>query len=55
MEKLESEMIRVHINFKKRINRFVNEFRKKHGIELSTTSATKLIDEKIELAGGLVV
>jgi len=55
MDKLESEMIRVHISFKKRINRFILEFEKKHRIKLSTTSATKLINEKIEEAGGLVV
>lgn len=47
--------MRVHINFKKRIERFIQEFEKMHSIKLSTYKATKLIDKKIEEAGGLVV
>jgi hypothetical protein len=52
---MEGVVIKVHINFKKRIERFIQEFEKKHRIKLSFCKATKLIDEKIEEAGGLVV
>jgi len=48
-------MLRVHVNFKRRLERFIKEFERMHGIKLSTTKATKILDDKIEKSGGLVV
>jgi len=45
----------VHENFRKRVEDFIKEFRERVGIKISTTEATKLIDEKIKGKGGLKV
>jgi hypothetical protein len=48
-----SEMLRVHKRFKDRVEKFINDFLKEKGIQLSTTQATKIIDDKIQKQGGL--
>jgi hypothetical protein len=50
-----SATLRVHNNFKKRVMNFIKEYEKINNIKISTTNATKLIDDKIENAGGLVL
>lgn len=50
-----SIMLRVHVNFKKRVINFIKEYERINRIKISSTNATKLIDEKIENAGGLVI
>lgn len=52
-EALESDMMRVHLHFKERVLKFIDEFYNQNGVLISTTQATKIIDEKIERQGGL--
>jgi hypothetical protein len=54
MYKVDSKMLRVHKNFKERVERFIEDFEKVNGIKISTTLATKIIDDKIENLGGLI-
>lgn len=54
MEKNNSEVLRVHKNFKKRVDKFIEDHFKIRGIVISTTQATKIIDDKIQSKGGLV-
>lgn len=51
----DSITIRVNIDFKKRLDRFIKEYEKKYMIKISINEATKLIDDKIERLGGLIV
>lgn len=51
---MEFKVIRVHPNFLKRIDDFIGKFDEKHGITLSYSQATKIIDDKIGKQGGLV-
>jgi hypothetical protein len=55
MDKQENIAMRVHKNFYDRVTEFIKEFKKIHGISISTTSATKIIDDKINQIGGLIV
>ena len=50
-----STTIRIHNNLKVRIDKFIKEFEKINGIKLSYCDATKIINEKLENAGGLIV
>ena len=50
-----SATIRIHINFKKRLDNFIKDYEKLNKIKLSYCDATKIIDGKINDAGGLVV
>jgi len=54
-EKLESAMLRVYITFKKRVEKFIEDFEREKGVSISTTQATKIIDDKIDRQGGLKV
>ena len=55
MTESNSATLRVHINFKKRVDNFIKEYEKINRIKISYCDATKIIDEKIEDAGGLVL
>jgi len=50
-----SSAMRVHINFKKRVEKFIEEFLAEKGVEITPVQATKIIDDKIKQKGGLVV
>jgi len=50
-----SAPMRVHINLKKRIGKFIQDFEKEFGINISETQATKILDDKIGKTGGLIV
>ncbi|MBD3252880.1 hypothetical protein GF386_04060 [Candidatus Pacearchaeota archaeon] len=51
----ESNIMRIHISLINRINDFIERFEKKHGVSLTSTQATKIIDDKIEKIGGILV
>jgi len=53
-KELPSISLRVHINFAERVKRFQADFLEKNGIEITTTQATKIINDKITKKGGLV-
>jgi len=53
--KKEAVIMRVHISFKKRVDKFIKVFKEKNNLEISTTDATRLINEKIDDVGGLKV
>jgi hypothetical protein len=55
MNKDNSLTIRIHINLKDTIDKFIEEFEKAYGIKISLPQATKIIDDKLKDAGGLVV
>ena len=55
MDEENSTTIRIHINLKKTIDKFIKEFEKLNGIKISFPEATKIIDDKIDNAGGLVL
>ena len=55
MEDKNSAIIRVHINFKRRLDDFIKEYKNVNGIKISYCDATKIIDYKLENAGGLVL
>lgn len=52
--KEDSKMMRVHKNFYERVIKFITDFEENVGVSISTTNATKIIDEKIESKGGLI-
>ena len=51
----DSSAVRININFRKRLDRFIKEYENKYLVKLSINEATKLIDDKIERLGGLIV
>lgn len=51
----DSVAVRININFKKRLERFIKEYENKYSLKLSINEATRLIDDKIERLGGLIV
>jgi len=51
----DSNILRVHIKFKKRIELFMIRYEREKGIPISSTQATKLVDDKIEKLGGLKI
>ena len=55
MDGSDSIHIRIHINLKETIEKFIEEFEKINGIKISWPQATKIIDDKIKDAGGFIV
>ena len=51
----ESSSMRCHYTFIKTVREFILAFEDKFKVKMSTEEATKLINEKIENSGGLVV
>ena len=47
--------IKVDINFKNRIRKFIEDYHKKYHIYIDCVEATRILNEKIEKQGGLVV
>jgi hypothetical protein len=57
MEKKKSKSITIKVDgeFYEMIEKFINDFDKKLGVEISITKASKIISDKIKNAGGLVI
>ena len=55
IKKEKSSNVRIHENLKNRIKNFQKDFKNINGFNVSTTIATKIIDEKIEKFGGILV
>ena len=51
----DSTMMRVHISFKNRIDKYLEDFEKQIGIKITAVQATRKLEEKIKLQGGLVI
>lgn len=52
-EKIKSEMMRVHLDFKKIVDDCILLYLEKMDLNISTTQATKIISNKIKKMGGI--
>jgi len=55
MDEPDTKTIRINIDLKKTIDKFIEDFEKTYGISISWPQATKLINNKIKEAGGFIV
>lgn len=54
-EEENSKIMRVHPFFYDRIENFIKDFKKIKDIKISTTTATRILNEKIKKQGGLII
>jgi hypothetical protein len=52
---MQSKRIFVSLNFANMMDQFIKQFKKEHGVDLTTTQATDLLYKKIDNAGGLII